>query len=387
MKILVAIDLNFSYTSGCSVFAHKLAYALIERGHEVAMILPSERHAHTLSVEQGLAVYGIPSLPMPFERKLRFCLPHVWNRKIAAVLDEFQPDVIHFQNHYGVNRSVLALAQKRKIGSLATNHFVPDNLFAFFPFTHLLSRLLGRLAWRDFAGIYRRMQVVTSPSQRAASLIEPLLLEKRVLAVSCGIDVNRFRPGIDGTDLRDRFHIPSGTTFLYVGRVDSEKKLDVLVKATAKAQGAGEFHLVVAGRGGDLPRLKRLARRLGIAGRITFTGFVPDADLPALYNIADCFVIPSTAELQSIVTLEAMACGLPVIAADSIALPELVHDGVNGLLFDPGNVEMLAQKMVALSRSASDMRDMGRESLKLIEDHDHVRTVERFEQLYRELTT
>jgi glycosyltransferase involved in cell wall biosynthesis len=383
-RLLIAIDLNFSYVSGCSVFAHKLAYAMLDRGHDVAMILPSETRRFTKTSERGLTVYGVSSLVMPFDKALRFCLPWVWNRRVAAIVDEFKPDLVHFQNHFGVNKAVLATVAKRKIPSIATNHFVPDNLFAFFPFTRFLSRWFGRLAWHDFARAFRQVQLVTSPSRRAAELIEPLL-GKSVRPVSCGIALDRFRPDVDSSFLRARYQIPQKTTFLYLGRVDREKRLDVLVEAAARAAGECDFHLVIAGRGGDSQRLKKLSKQLGSDDSVSFTGFVSDSDLPALYNMADCFVIPSTAELQSIVTMEAMASGLPVIAADSIALPELVRDGINGFLFDPGDVDMLAEKMVDVCRHSTDLSAMGQASLELIKDHDYKHTVDEFERLYSEL--
>lgn len=83
--------------------------------------------------------------------------------------------------------------------------------------------------------------------------------------------------------------------------------------------------------------MKKLADKIGLYSRVTFTGFVPDDELPGLYALSHCFIIAGTAELQNIVTMEAMATGLPVIAVRAMALPELVQQGVNGCLFEPGD--------------------------------------------------
>ncbi len=88
--------------------------------------------------------------------------------------------------------------------------------------------------------------------------------------------------------------------------------------------------------------MREQAERLNLGDRVSFLGFVRDADLLALRRSSDVFVIPSEAELQSLSTMEAVACGLPVVAANSYALPELVHHGENGYLFQPGNSDELA---------------------------------------------
>ena len=94
--------------------------------------------------------------------------------------------------------------------------------------------------------------------------------------------------------------------------------------------------------------------------------------------------MPSIAELQSIATMEAMASGRPVIAANAAALPHLVHDGENGFLFEPDNVEQLAQLLDRVfAMNDSDLQTLGDKSLHLIQSHDINRTLDAFEKIYR----
>jgi len=118
---------------------------------------------------------------------------------------------------------------------------------------------------------------------------------------------------------------------------------------------------------------------------VSFLGFVPDTDLLALRRSCEAFVIPSQAELQSLSTMEAMACGLPVIAADAYALPELVHHGQNGFLFQGGNSDELAHYLDVLLADAELRAYMGAESLKIIAIHDRVQVVDEWEVLYQRL--
>ena len=95
--------------------------------------------------------------------------------------------------------------------------------------------------------------------------------------------------------------------------------------------------------------LETLVRHLGMKDRVTFLGYLRDEDVPRLYHLADLFVIAGLVELQSIVTMEAMASGLPIIAANAMALPELVHHGENGFLFAEDDAHALAAAAVTNS--------------------------------------
>lgn len=116
-----------------------------------------------------------------------------------------------------------------------------------------------------------------------------------------------------------------------------------------------------------------------------FLGFIPDQQLPSVYATADVFVMPGVAELQSLATLEAMASGLPVIAADAMALPHLVHPGINGYLYRPGDIAQLASYAEALLTSSQERGRMGRASREIAQTHDENNTLRQFEALYADL--
>lgn len=120
-----------------------------------------------------------------------------------------------------------------------------------------------------------------------------------------------------------------------------------------------------------------------MADRVCFHGFVPDADLVRIYACCQIFCMPGTAELQSIATMEAMAAGLPVVAADAMALPHLVHPGVNGHLYPPGDVDALAIRLDELACDAGARASMGAAGRALVARHDLAGTLESFVSVYR----
>jgi glycosyltransferase involved in cell wall biosynthesis len=146
------------------------------------------------------------------------------------------------------------------------------------------------------------------------------------------------------------------------------------------------IHLVLAGMGKEKRNLEELAEKLSIQQTVTFTGFVPDEDLQNIYRVADLFVTAGVAELQSIVTMEAMASGLPVVAVNAMALPELVHDGENGYLFSDGDGQMFAEKVIAILSDQAMWAKMSEKSLEIIRDHDINKTIEEYESIYSEVT-
>jgi 1,2-diacylglycerol 3-alpha-glucosyltransferase len=210
-----------------------------------------------------------------------------------------------------------------------------------------------------------------------------------VYPVSCGISLERFRPKpqADPQALRQRFGLdPDKITFLYIGRVDGEKRLEVLIQALHQLM-RQDIHLVIAGKGADCHRLVDLASQLGIEQQVQFLGFVPEADKVDLLNSADVFAMPSEAELLSIATLEAMACGRPVLAARSKALPELVDEGINGYLFKPGDVGDAARKMALLANHPERWERMGAASLEKARRHGLEATVQKYEKIYAALSS
>ena len=146
-----------------------------------------------------------------------------------------------------------------------------------------------------------------------------------------------------------------------------------------------DIHFVIAGKGAEAEKLNKLVDDLLLRNHVTFAGFVPDEDLPNLYTIADCFIIAGIAELQSLVTMEAMATGLPVIAVNAMALPELVRNGENGFLFEPGDTESLSNSLIDIFTNQVLRKRMGERSLEIVKDHDINKSMAIFESLYQNM--
>jgi len=281
------------------------------------------------------------------------------------------------QSHFGVGRTLIALARRNGIPVMATNHFMPENLLGYAPLPRRVADTAARLAWRDCVRTFSRARVVTAPTPRAVQLLKDQGLEGIVLPVSCGLDLRRFaQPPVQPTEV--------GGRVLFVGRLDAEKNVDVLLRAVSVLPAELPVTVEIVGDGSRRGELEELAGELGIADRVTFRGFVDDAELLDAYARCDVFCMPSTAELQSLATMEAMAAGKPVVAADAMALPHLVQPGQNGLLFPPGDVPALAAALAAILGDVPLRMRMGDASREIVGRHDIEATLDIFELLYQD---
>jgi glycosyltransferase involved in cell wall biosynthesis len=253
---------------------------------------------------------------------------------------------------------------------------MPENLIKYSLLPKFSHNLAMKITWADAGRILRKMDALTTPTRRAAQLLEAAAGVHGVLAISCGIDASRFA---NETPIDNK----NNPRFLFLGRLDDEKRIHILLQAVAQLS---EFpHVVVelVGDGGERANLQRLAQDLGIADRVIFTGHITDQELPGAYERATAFVMPSIAELQSIATMEAMASGRPVIGANAMALPHLVHDGDNGYLFEPDNPTDLARCLRhILNADDQELQRLSDNSLHLIQSHDIEKTLRIFEDLY-----
>ncbi|MEO6943577.1 MAG: glycosyltransferase [Lacisediminihabitans sp.] len=379
LRVLIGCDTYLPDVNGAAHFAANLAAGLATRGHEVHIEAPAFNRKHGTVVEHydgaDLIVHRLYSWRWYPHDWLRFVLPWRSQAHAARILDEVKPDVVHIQSHIVVGRGLARQAAKRGIRVIATNHFMPENMIDHSLLPKFLRRWAIRAAWKDATSTFELCEAVTTPTLKAAAFLEAEADITNVRAISCGIDATRYVPN---------FAARTENRIIFVGRVTGEKHIDVLIRAVARLDADLNAHLDVVGGGGQIKELEHLAKSLGIASRVTFTGFVSDEELRDHLTAATVFAMPSIAELQSIATMEAMASALPIVAADAMALPHLVHDGENGYLFAPDNVDELAARLNDVLRMPeAELKGLKEASLRLVEGHDIERTLDTFESLYR----
>lgn len=382
LRVLIAAETYPPDVNGAARFAERLAGGLARRGHDIHVVAPSPNGAPATTVQDTdggqVTVHHVRSLPYPARPEFRMCTPWDAGRAAAALTAEVAPDVVHTQTAWMVGRFIVRAAVRSDIPLVATHHVVPENIAAHVPMPQTLRPFFYRLLWKDLARTLSRADVVTAPTPRAVELLIGSSGLNDALPISNGVDIEHYQrdpePGC----------VPS---ILYVGRLDQEKRVDELIRAFAALPEHLPATVDLIGDGPERAAWTALADELGVADRVRFHGFVPEDELVSAYARASVFCMPGIAELQSLVTLEAMASGKPVVAADAMALPHLVHPGRNGWLYQPGDIDELTSHLAALLADPALRGRMGAASRELVGEHDIVATLDRFEGIYRDLIT
>jgi len=375
MKILLGADQYPEYINGAANFTARLATGLAGAGHTVDLLWPSADGVHQTYLDRGVRIHRLSSIALPGRPRMQVCPPWSAARQVEQILQIARPHVVHVQSHLTLGRTVLRAAKAAGVPVMATNHFMPENLVHHVPLVRQFPHLAARVAWRDLERVFAGADLITAPTQRAVDLLAGATDLAPARVISCGIDLSHYaRVGTPP--------IQPGPNVLFVGRLEQEKHVDELLAAFALLPPSLGARLEIVGMGSLRSQLESRVQDLGLGKVVTFAGAVSDAQLLQAYGRADVFVMPGTAELQSLATLEAMAAGRPVVAADAMALPHLVHHDVNGYLYQPGDVAELARRLTSLIRDPALRARLGEASLQIAEQHSLSRTLSAFQECY-----
>jgi glycosyltransferase involved in cell wall biosynthesis len=383
MRILLGCDTFAPDLNGSASFAKRLGAGMVGRGHEVHVLAPASKEggAGVFQEEhegQTLTVHRIPSYAWPTHPWFRFMMPFTARHHARKAIRRAKPDVVHVQSHIVAGRGLFPIAKKAGLRIAGTNHTMPENIVQHAP-AHTpqwFVNLVVRMQWTSARKLFGMSDVITSPTRSSADYFEEMTGLTGVIAVSNGIDGTLYTP-----DFAPR----TGNRVVFVGRLDDEKHIDELIDATAKLDPALDVQVDIVGAGEAREKLQAQAREAGVADRIHFRGKLSDQDLRAALTAATVFAMPSRAELQCIAAMEAEASGLPVVAANAMALPHLVRDGENGHLYEPGDIDGFAAGLTdVLTASPERLDAMKRASLAIVAEHTMAHTLDVFEAIYED---
>ena len=416
MKIVIATAVYYPQINGVAVFSHNLAMGLAARGHEVVVICPSQTGRSYVRTENGVKVYRLRSVdakvypdqihPVPKRKKIlgvrwpRLFYRHGLRvsvfpqREVARILGDFEPDVVHVQVSDPIGLSVVSYARRHGIPVVTTEHNQPEVLTDSLKMPRVLKKGANVVLASYFRNRQGKSDFVTMPTEKA---IRGLLTGARrdlgvpVAAVSNGVNLSCFKPGRQA----------DAPTVVYVGRLDPEKKVGIVVEAFAQVlKMVPEAKFLIAGDGVDKPRLEKLVADLGIQANVEFLGKVLPPELYKVYQKGWVFATASEIETQGIVLIEAAASGLPLIAVDKGAVSEVCRNGENGFLCKvdargkraglQGRGSEIAEISDALAKILTDeklRRGFAARSLEIAHEHDLEKTLDKFENIYKKVTS
>ncbi len=325
---------------------------LLEEGHQVIVFAP-ERGLDRYNQAEIVGLKGIPLIIYP-EKQISF--PKL---SIRQKLDLFKPDLIHAVNPINIGAFGIYYARKLGIPLISSYH---TNVAAYTRYYRL--GFLEPITWSVIRFLHNQSMLNLATS---ASIIEELRRQgiRRLRLWERGVDRQQFGPQFSHPEMRQRLSggHPEKLIFLYVGRLGPEKGLERLRPVLDLSP---DVCLAFVGDGPARPALEKHFH--GTA--TSFLGMLHGQELAEAYASSDVFLFPSTSETLGLVLMEAMASGLPIIAADSGPTKELLQDGHSALLFSPEQPQELKAAARKLLEQPALRAQLGQQAFRLAENLD-----------------
>jgi glycosyltransferase involved in cell wall biosynthesis len=381
MKIILATESYYPNIDGGAIAQHRLVQELIKKGHKVYVIAPNYKFINSNENEKGSKIYRSRGVVLPLYMNSKYHFSPFPLFFVKSIIKEINPDIINVCSPYPISISAVLYAKKFNTPIVGSIHILPENMLS--PFIgRKYYNFLRKNSWKYLINFYNFVDHATIPTKTGAKMYIKRGLKTDLIPISNGVDTDLFNPRNNGKYLRDKFDLPDKKLVLYTGRICAEKNLDVLIKSIPSVIEKIDCHFLFCGSGGTYKeKMKKLVEKLGVSDYTTFIDFLDWEDYPNIYNIADVFVMPAEAELQSIVTMEAIASGLPVIVVNNGAVPELANKN-NGFLFKPKNFHDLSSSIIRILSNDQLRKKMGKNSLLLAKKHSMNYVAEQFEKVY-----
>lgn len=326
-------------------------------------------------------VDGVPVARFPVYRRLipGLTLP-LWTGLIPA-LARSGVDIVHSHSHrYGHVLEAAAVCRRRGIPHVVSVHYHPADRREPWQKRLLLrgqDLLFGIAAYRDARAIVVETR---QEAERIGAFVDP----ERVHCIPPGVDLEEWsHPEAD----RPPPGLPEGF-LLYAGRIASNKGLEGLLRAVAHLSPSQRPPLVLVGPDwGEAPRLAALARELGIAGSVHFTGRLDRPAYRGTFRAARAFALPSEWEAFGLVLLEAMAAGLPIVATAVGGIPEVLEGGASGILVPYGDPAAMADGIEMLFHDEAKRSNLRRAGTLRVGQLSWAECVRHHRELYRALVT
>lgn len=352
MKILYITPSFFPQRGGTEQVIAELIKQL-SKNHEITM-LTQKRSKHWKYIEtiNGIKVHRIRPLPHYLGHILHFELKqHQLVHKAIQLHKTHNFDLIHNFHVFEFSRAVNTLRKKLQL-PIITSLMGWDS---FDPVKKIPLKLIPAMT-----DVMNNSKFVTSPSSHLAKAAHN--------DQGCTKDIKIIPHGtemfdsslLENFDIHDKYKIPKNKKiFLSVQRLDKRKGLIYLVEAIPKIiKKHPEAFFVIAGKGPEQEPLKAKSRELGLENNICWMGFVPDEELPNLYNIADFFLLPTLYEAFGLVYADALSFGIPVISTSNGGTDDIINEN-NGLIFEKESAQAIVE---AISQAL--MTDWNRELIK-----------------------
>ncbi|MBA7507586.1 N-acetyl-alpha-D-glucosaminyl L-malate synthase [subsurface metagenome] len=363
MKIAILVPLfPPKWLGGTEIATYNIAKNLVTRGHEVRVITSLDESLSKETIEDGFHIHRIS------QQKLRFIgVISLWV-KIFWLLKKINPDIVHAQSIGMGMPAFLAKKLLRKpyvVWGRGSEVYLP----------WLYKKPVSKLVLKSATAVIALTEDMKGEIQK--------ICNREVSVIPNGIDLDRFQD-LNPRTIREGLKVNSDERLiLFVGGLKPTKGLEYLIQAMSSiSQSEMKMKLLLVGQGEERDRLEQLAKNLGLSSYVKFVGEVPYKEVPEYMAASDVFVLPSLSEGFPNVILEAMASGMPIVATRVGGLAEIIKDGDNGFLVEPGNPQQLAEKVLLILKDKELRERISRNNKEAAKEYSWEGIVDRLEKVY-----
>ena len=348
---------NYNYVrDGANQALNRLVDYLLRQGAQVRVYSPTVADP---AFKPTGEIVSVPSVPIPLRPEYR--LPVALTPRIRRDLAEFNPNIVHIASPDVVAHRAVSWARRHDVAAIASIHTRFETYLAYY---HL--EMLEPAARAIMRRLYRRCDAIVAPAESMAAVLRAQRMNRDISIWTRGVDREQFHPGRRDMAWRRSVGIQDDQMVIaFLGRLVMEKGLDVFADAIdALAPRDANYRVLVIGDG---PARGWFEQRLPDA---IFIGQQVGDDLARALASSDVFLNPSITETFGNVTLEAMACGLPVVAAAATGATSLVRDGETGVLVEPSEIDAFGDALEAYAKDPELRRRHGEAGLAYAQTMD-----------------
>lgn len=347
MNIGIFTDLYLPNIFGVTTSLLTVQAGLRKLGHNVFIIAPNDKLKYEAFPEKY--TWLLPSIKFYGNKSVRLAVPLYFPKELL----ELPLDVVHTQTPFSIGLLGLKIARLKKIRCVHTNHG------RYLEYTHYLKiprsviKPLEKEMIRPITAFINRHDAVIAPSSSIKIELESFGVKKPISVIPTGIDIEQTNTWVDRADknqILKKFGLSEKNDLVvFTSRLGKEKNIEFLLEAfKIVADIRPQTRFIIMGDGDNRAELEKITKNIGLSDKIFFTGLINHEDIFPIYKMARVFVFASLTETQGLVSLEAMASGLPVVALKATGTEDLLVENRGGFLIEKHDPSIFAESVINL---------------------------------------
>ncbi|MDO4604470.1 MAG: glycosyltransferase [Helcococcus sp.] len=384
MKIVFFTETYPPFINGVATQTEMLKRTYEKMGHEVLVVTVGSEKQEDIEIKDN--VIYIPGILLKKIYNFRLAIP-IKSSKINKLLD-FNPDIIHVQNEFGIGESARKYSKKYNIPMVYTLHTEYDE-FLFYVGLKYFKNISKKISSEYFKKFSKTADIVTSPSKKAQAYIDRQKTGKQVVVINNSVENDLFLPSSEKDEFRKKFRKEYGLSddckaFVFVGRIGSEKNILELVNNWIYTDLPKEKAvLFIIGDGPAKEDIVKLINENKFEDRIFYLGKRPNTEIPKYLYSMDYYTTASLSEMHSISMLEAIASGLPALIKLDIPNKDQIIPGVNGYQWDTKeDFKNLFNKIISLSNE--EMLQLKESTLNYANENNNFKQAAEYIDIYKQ---